>query len=264
MSSAIDQPACPHARLPASTASTRPLAPSDGDDGHDRPFDDARERFLAHLADAGFPCVGARSAMNRGRLRFGRYGRLGARDHAARLCCDLYRFQDEFKSPGTEPVSFVALFDEACAPVDETDFERALWQQLQHVHEIDHHRHEWDPSVSRDPAADTFSFSVGGRACFVVGLHPHASRLARRTPMPVLVFNLHEQFEAMRANGRYESMQRAVRKRDEALQGSINPVLARFGEASEAIQYSGRAVGPEWRCPFHAASPRENADEPQA
>ena len=35
-----------------------------------------------------------------------------------------------------------------------------------------------------------------------------------------------------------------------ALQGSINPVLARFGEASEARQYSGRAVLDTWACPF--------------
>ncbi len=214
----------------------------------------ARERFLGHVADAGFPCVGARSAMNRDRMRFGLYGQLGSDAHAARLCSDLYRFQAEFGEPGMDPVTFVALFDDAAEAVsaDELAFEQALWQQLQHLHEVDRRHHDWDPSVSRDPAAETFSFSVGGRGMFVVGLHPHASRLARRAPAPTLVFNLHSQFEAMRATGRYESMQRVIRKRDVALQGSINPVLARFGEASEAIQYSGRAVAPEWRCPFHA------------
>jgi hypothetical protein len=46
-------------------------------------------------------------------------------------------------------------------------------------------------------------------------------------------------------------MQEAIRQRDIALQGSINPVLARFGEASEARQYSGRAVESNWKCPFH-------------
>ena len=207
---------------------------------------------MEHVADAGFPCVGARSAMNRERLRFGLYGPLGAADNAGRLCCDLYRFLAEFEDPGMDPVSFVALFDAAEAPADEVAFEQALWQQLQHLHETDRRHHGWDPSVSNDPSSDTFSFSVGGRGMFVVGLHPNASRLARRTPAPTLVFNLHAQFEAMRGNGKYESMQRAIRKRDLALQGSINPVLARFGEASEAIQYSGRAVAPEWRCPFHA------------
>jgi FPC/CPF motif-containing protein YcgG len=42
-----------------------------------------------------------------------------------------------------------------------------------------------------------------------------------------------------------------VREREIALQGSLNPNLADFGERSEARQYSGRAVEDQWRCPFH-------------
>lgn len=239
---------------PAGERATPPrqAVPADGAKAGPERLAHARERFLAHVADAGFPCVGARSAMNRQRLRFGAYGALAAPENAGRLCCDLYRFLAEFSDPGTEPVSFIALFDDAQVPEDELAFEQALWQQLQQLHEVDRQHHAWDPTVSPDPSRDDFSFSVGGRGMFVVGMNPHASRLARRTPMPVLVFNLHAQFEAMRANGKYESMQRAVRKRDIALQGSINPVLARFGEASEAIQYAGRAVQSDWRCPFHS------------
>ncbi len=44
--------------------------------------------------------------------------------------------------------------------------------------------------------------ALSARAFFVVGLHPGASRLARRTPMPCLVFNLHEQFEQLKASGK--------------------------------------------------------------
>ncbi len=36
-------------------------------------------------------------------------------------------------------------------------------------------------------------------------------------------------------------MQRTVRKRDERLQGTVNPMLSDFGDASEARQYFGRA-----------------------
>ena len=36
------------------------------------------------------------------------------------------------------------------------------------------------------------------------------------------------------------------------LQGSINPMLSDFGEATEARQYSGRAVEDDWRAPFAA------------
>jgi FPC/CPF motif-containing protein YcgG len=65
-----------------------------------------------------------------------------------------------------------------------------------------------------------------------------------------LVFNLHDQFERLRNVGRYERLREAIVQRDVALSGSANPMLARFGEASEARQYSGRAVSDNWRCPF--------------
>jgi len=85
----------------------------------------------------------------------------------------------------------------------------------------------------------------------VVGLHPRASRRARRFAAPALVFNLHDQFERLRADGRYETLRRTILARDLAFSGSLNPMLARFGEVSEARQYSGRAVEPGWSCPFH-------------
>ena len=123
--------------------------------------------------------------------------------------------------------------------------------QLQAIHDLDIKEHPWASDVSDDPGSADFSFSVASRAFFVVGLHPRSSRLARRAQRPTLVFNFHGQFEALRASGRYEKLQAAIRERDVALQGNINPVLARFGEASEALQYSGRASG---GCPFHTRS----------
>ncbi len=74
----------------------------------------------------------------------------------------------------------------------------------------------------------------------------HSGRLAR----PALVFNLHDQFTQLRAAGKYEGMREKILARDEAIAGSVNPMLARHGEASEARQYSGRAVPEQWRCPF--------------
>jgi FPC/CPF motif-containing protein YcgG len=66
------------------------------------------------------------------------------------------------------------------------------------------------------------------------------------------VFNFHNQFQQLKASGKYQSMQEVIRTRDTRLQGFVNPVLARFGDASEARQYSGRAVASDWQCPFHA------------
>ena len=66
-----------------------------------------------------------------------------------------------------------------------------------------------------------------------------------------MVFNLHDQFETLRAEGRYDSLRQSILERDRQLAGSINPMLARHGETSEARQYSGRRIDEGWVCPFH-------------
>ena len=142
----------------------------------------------------------------------------------------------------------------------EEAFEEALWNRLDALHRLDRLRYDWDPTVSSDPDSRRFSFSLMGEACFVVGLHPNASRRARRFSSPALVFNLHRQFEELRTEGRYEGLRDTIRARDTAFDGSVNPMVAGFGEVSEARQYSGRRVGPEWSCPFHPVrDPREEA-----
>jgi FPC/CPF motif-containing protein YcgG len=196
-------------------------------------------RFKAFVASPRFPCVGAKSALNRGRMEFGLYDALADDADAAALCERLGAFSRRFPEPGQDPVSFVAIFREPVA--NEGEFHQRLWTHLQAMHDIDAANHDWDATVSSDADDEQFSFSIASRAFFVVGLHPKASRLARQAPFPCLVFNFHDQFEAMRASGKYAKLQDAIRARDVALQGDVNPVLARFGEASEAHQYSGRA-----------------------
>ena len=105
----------------------------------------------------------------------------------------------------------------------------------------------WADDVATDPDDPRFSLSLGGHPFFVIGLHPLASRIARRFEAPALVFNSHRQFDRLRADGRYAKMQAATRQRDLALQGSLNPNLADFGAAAETRQYSGRAVEADWR-----------------
>ena len=68
-----------------------------------------------------------------------------------------------------------------------------------------------------------------------------------------MVFNLHDQFEMLRKQDRYEKLRATILDRDIMLAGNVNPMLARHGTISEARQYSGRAVAEEWACPF--ASP---------
>ncbi|MGJ7543332.1 guanitoxin biosynthesis heme-dependent pre-guanitoxin N-hydroxylase GntA [Variovorax sp. LT1R16] len=210
----------------------------------------AQESVQAFISASAFPCVGAKSALNKDRMRFGNFGSLGAPSSIGPLWEALRAYSSEFETPGVAPVSYVALFDDA--DLSEAAFERELWALLQALHDADKERgFSWDPEVGKDPGREDFSFSIGGRSFFIVGLHPNASRMARRAPVPCLVFNFHEQFETLKASGKYQSMQTVIRARDVKLQGSVNPVLARFGESSEARQYSGRAVEDNWQCPFH-------------
>lgn len=217
----------------------------------------ADHEIADHVSARSFPCVGAKSVFNRGRCRIGHYPALGSPAAALAVWKDLLTFSSAYPAPLDEPASFVAVFAPAGPEVlhpggdAEEAFEQALWTQLQRMHDIDRHDYAWDPLVSHDPEDPAFSFSIGGRGYYIVGLHPDASRQSRRTPRPTLVFNLHEQFEALRQSGRYAGLKGAIRRRDVALQGSLNPMLDDHGRSSEARQYSGRGVEAGWRCPFH-------------
>ncbi len=208
------------------------------------------EAFRAFIRDAAFPCVGAKSALSKGQMRV-----LVARDITSawddmRIYPALMAFAARYRRRPDLFQSFAVIF-EGPGDLDEAGFERHLWDRVQSLADKDAWLgHPWDGRVAQEPDSPHFSLSFAGEAFFVVGLHPHASRPARRFSSPALVFNLHAQFEQLRAAGRYEKLRSSIRQRDEALAGSVNPMLARHGEASEARQYSGRVVGEEWRCPF--------------
>ncbi len=211
----------------------------------------AHEEFRAHILDPEFPCVGGKAAVNNDTYRFGLYDEMNAPATNAGLAHDLWEYARERPGFDTEYVTYAASFV-APAVTGEREWEELLWSQLQSLHDLDRAHHAWDPAVSSDPADPGFSFSFAGTAFFVVGLHPGSSRRARRFARPTLVFNAHEQFEHLREQDQFERLQETVRARDLKLQGSLNPNLSNFGEASEARQYSGRAVEEGWRCPFSA------------
>jgi FPC/CPF motif-containing protein YcgG len=195
-----------------------------------------------------FSCVGGRAALRQGNYRFGLYSELGSTAAAAGLARDLYAFTRELAdSDGF--ATFLASFSGPTA-LDEPAFERLLWDTLQQLHDADAAHHSWAHDVASDPDDPHFSFSFGGTALFVVGLHAASSRVARRFAWPTLVFNPHRQFETLRNEGRFERFQQVIRRNEEALQGDINPVLSNHGVQSDARQYSGRAVESDWRCPF--------------
>ena len=209
-----------------------------------------REELLAAIADERFPCVGAKSAMARGTLRTLVCHSLESAWDDVRIHSELLDWAEAYRKNPAGLRSLAVIF-EGPADLDEERFEAAMWARLQSLADKDDWRGQpYDGSVSSDPDDPHFSLSFGGAAFFVIGLHPNASRPARRVPRPTLVFNLHDQFERLRNEGRYERMREAIVTRDVALAGNVNPMLARFGDVSEARQYSGRVVGEDWRCPF--------------
>jgi FPC/CPF motif-containing protein YcgG len=204
------------------------------------------EEFRSFVLAREFSCLGARAALRHAGFRFRVYPEMGSAAATSGLARDLGAFAAGPAEGGF--ATFAAVFL-APAPEGERDFEERLWLQLQRLHDADP-APAWDPTVSSDPQDPDFSFSFGGTAFFVVGLHPASSRLSRRFGWPALVFNPHAQFEQLRADGRYARMRDAIRARELALQGSVNPNLSDFSEISEARQYSGRRAEPAWRCPF--------------
>lgn len=203
-----------------------------------------------HVSDADFPCVGAKAALARGTLEVLACNRIDSAWDDLRIHDGLITFAATYrKDPGLFR-SFAVVF-EGPDDLDEAAFEAALWDRAQSLSDKDVWRGQgYDASVSHDPESPHFSLSFGGEAFFIVGLHPKASRPARRFSRPAIVFNLHDQFESLRAQGKYEGMREKILVRDEALAGSRNPMLSRHGDSSEARQYSGRMVGDGWKCPF--------------
>lgn len=217
-------------------------------------FPDTSAKMVAQLGEMiladQYPCVGARSVFTRKTAHIELVDELADPDSRG-----LYEALSRYATTvGQEVddstfVSFVAAF-RGPEVGSEAEFERLLWEQLRLLHALDaYDDQDWAPEVSSDPANPHFAFSIAGVGFFVIGMHPSASRIARRTPWPVLVFNLHRQFEAMRGSGMYPRMRDTIRRRDVRLQGSVNPMVADHGEISEARQYSGRKVSPSWRPP---------------
>lgn len=224
----------------------------------------AQQAFRDKIQAPDFPCVAAKASVNTAVYRLKTYPALATLDSTLTLARDLRAFQAEQPGMDSDFTSFVAVF-ETPGEVDELTFERLVWEQLHALSRLD------DAPYSREVSPDTtspdFGYSFGGQAFFLVGLHPGASRLARRFPYAMLVFNSHHQFRTLKADGRWTRFQETIRARDVKLQGNINPNLADYGTAPEARQYSGRAVEPGWQAPFghcplgFGAQPTQEADK---
>ena len=229
-----------------------PLVAPGLDGGSDSFLSEAKQAFRDLVMRQEFPCVGARAAFNSGSYVVSAFAELGSDSATAALARDLFDFTRSGMREASEYATFVAIFS-GPEEMDELQFEQALWRQLQKLNDADAPHSAWDAMASPDPTDPQFSFSCAGQALYVIGLHANSSRQARRFRWPTLVFNPHEQFEKLRADGKWKRMQQPLRERDVQLQGSVNPMLSDFGQVTEARQYSGRAVEEDWRAPFKPA-----------
>jgi FPC/CPF motif-containing protein YcgG len=212
--------------------------------------DPLADDFRAFLAGPDFPCLGAKSALAKGQLQF-----VVARDITSawddlRIYPALFNFAEGYRADKKLFQSLVVVF-RGPLTLDELSFERCLWERLQSLTDKDvWHGQPHDARVSADADNPHFSLSFANEGFFVLGLHPEASRPARRFSHPAIVFNLHDQFEELRRQNRYAKLRHHILERDQALAGSTNPMLQIFGESSEARQYSGRVVDEKWECPY--------------
>jgi FPC/CPF motif-containing protein YcgG len=206
--------------------------------------------FEGFIHDPLFPCLGAKSALAQDHITYCLADDIQTADCDAEITENLQAFALNC-TPESVFVSFAVIFQNSPL-MSEGEFEHYLWERLQAIHNIDAAHYAWDSQVSTNPDSVDFSLSVGGKAFYVVGLHPNASRQARKFTTPALVFNLHNQFELLRDKGNYERMRQAITTRDIKLCGTKNPMLAQHGKSSEARQYSGRMVDERWKCHFHA------------
>lgn len=215
------------------------------------------QSFLAHIEDKLFPCLAAHTALTKNHVKIKIAGHMGCPHHDHGIVSFMHEFVDDFRNATDDFFSAVVLFPNTLIS-DEEMFDNYFWQRLQAISDIDATHYAYDHRVDPDVLSPHFSFSLKEEAFYIIGGHPVSSRLARRFPVPGMVFNAHAQFQKLREEYHYNKMQQVVRKRDVVYSGSVNPMLADFGEASEVFQYSGRQYDKNWKCPLiihHDQSP---------
>ena len=193
------------------------------------------------------PCIMAQTVFKMDHVDLHTYTNFGSVAAANAILEDLKVYIANYDFDSHDFYTFLAVFENEDT-TDEQQFEDVLWQQLRYLHEADDQ--EWDKNVSSNPEDGGFSFSLAGRAFYIVGLHPNSSRKARQSPHTSIAFNLHWQFEKLREMGTYKRVRDTIRQRDIEFEGNINPMLEDYGSHSEARQYSGQKVGTDWKCPF--------------
>jgi len=205
--------------------------------------------YLKYIEQKDFPCIAAKAALNKQQLKCMVADHIGCPKDDVQILKFLSEFVDDYRVSKTFYHSAAIIFKQP-ENLAEQAFDDLFWKKLQSLSNLDAQCHKYDSRVDKNPASPSFSFSINEEAFYIIGLHPLNSRHSRRFKYATLVFNPHEQFENLKTTGKYDTMKKAVRKRDIALSGSVNPMLKDFGVASEVFQYSGQKYDENWKCPL--------------
>ena len=206
------------------------------------------QEFKEFIITQNHPCIMANTVFQMDKYHLKLYDDIESHDIIDPILADIENYLKHYDFESNQFESLIMCFTDNDFKT-EFAYEKALWNLLQKLHDTD--EAQWDSNVSDDPEDINFSFSIKGKAFYIIGMHPKSSRLARQSPYCTIVFNLHWQFEKLREMGTYQKVRNRIRIRDKELQGFINPSLSDFGEKSETKQYSGRNVENNWKCPFH-------------
>lgn len=188
------------------------------------------------IKQINFPCIMARALAHHGYLH---ELALNNMNESKRVLDELYHFIDHYRAHPQTLHSFTLTLTDSCYQ-DFHFFEESFWHFLQTLKDEDKKNFNHDPRVSDDPMNPEFSYSLKEESFFILALHPQSPRWSRRFKCAAIVFNPHQQFEELRAQGKYTKIRDIIRQRDKIFQGDINPMLSDFGEESEIYQYMGR------------------------
>ena len=207
------------------------------------------KQYLRHISSQDFPCIGAKASVTKGQTDV---------IVAENICCPnddivilnfLYNFIDNLRNNKDLFQSASILF-RGPSHLSEDDFEKFLWMRLQSLTDLDATKYGYAKDVSDNPESSSFCYSIKAEPFFVLTMHSGSKRDSRKFDYPVIVFNSHVQFEALKESGAYDKMQDIIRKRDVKYSGSVNPMLSNFGERSSAFQISGKEYENNWECPL--------------
>lgn len=170
-----------------------------------------------------YPCTPALKSFNGGQLIV--HEMVSDMNQAPSIEVHLRELRERYYKSKEQYLSLWITFDEH--PVTEEEFEKNLFKVLAPFRVGDEYFYE----TSR---------------LFVVGMHPNASRMARKFPLNSIVINLWEQFDTLKG---YQKLVESIRNRDVDYSGSVNPMVAKHGDDFEEIQFSGKNNPDDWKIP---------------